>query len=349
MLGNGHMNNETHNKKMVEDDVKGGTSSVHESRTRIITRRENIVNFLLSWSNLIALLLLVAIASSLSPYFLEPRNLFNVMRGASIIGIVAIGMTFVILNRGIDLSVGSIVGMATAIVALIAPYGYFTAVVFAVVASVVAGLVNGLLITRLKLQPFIATLASLIFIRGLVYIQTDGNNIILRDAPEWFTFIGSGYIGPVPVPIVIFVVIWLVSLFILKNTRFGRHVYAVGANENASRLYGIKINLVKLKVYAISGLLCGIAGVILVSRLTVSEPNAGQLYELDAIASTLIGGTTFDGGAGGVGGTLLGVMILALLGNILNLLGVSPYYQMLLQGGIIVVAVVVSEIRQRNR
>lgn len=331
------------------DATEGETSLVHEDRMRIIPGKERVINFLLNWSNMIALLLLVAVAASLSPYFLEPRNLFNVMRGASIIGIVAIGMTFVILNRGIDLSVGSIVGMATAIVALLAPYGYGMAVGVAIFASVIAGLVNGLLITRLNLQPFIATLASLIFIRGLVYIQTDGNNIILRNVPDWFNFIGSGHVGPVPTPIIIFVVIWLAALFVLKQTRFGRHVYAVGASEDASRLYGIDINMVKLKVYGISGLLCGIAGVILVSRLMVSEPNAGQLYELDAIAATLIGGTTFDGGVGGVGGTILGIMILALLSNILNLLGVSPYYQMLLQGGIIVIAVVVSEIRQRKR
>ncbi len=343
------MNDGAHGVAKTGDTAQDNNDLVHESRTRTITGRERVTNFLLRWSNLIALLLLIAIASSLSPYFLEPRNLFNVMRGASIIGVVAIGMTFVIINRGIDLSVGSIVGMATAIVALLAPYDYAMAVGVAVVASVIAGLVNGLMITRLNLQPFIATLASLIFIRGLVYIYTDGNNIILRDAPKWFDFIGSGYIGPVPVPIVIFVVIWIVSLFVLKNTRFGRHVYAVGANEDAARLYGININMVKLKVYAIIGLLCSIAGVVLVSRLMVSEPNAGQLYELDAIAATLIGGTTFDGGVGGVGGTLLGVTILALLGNILNLMGVSPYYRMLLQGSIIVIAVVVSEVRQRKR
>lgn len=343
------MNDGAHGVAKTGDTAQDNNALVNESRSRTITGRERVTNFLLRWSNLIALLLLIAIAGSLSPYFLVPRNLFNVMRGASIIGVVAIGMTFVIINRGIDLSVGSIVGMATAIVALLAPYDYAMAVGVAVVASVIAGLVNGLMITRLNLQPFIATLASLIFIRGLVYIYTDGNNIILRDAPKWFDFIGSGYIGPVPVPIVIFVVIWIVSLFVLKNTRFGRHVYAVGANEDAARLYGININMVKLKVYAIIGLLCSIAGVVLVSRLMVSEPNAGQLYELDAIAATLIGGTTFDGGVGGVGGTLLGVTILALLGNILNLMGVSPYYRMLLQGSIIVIAVVVSEVRQRKR
>lgn len=308
-----------------------------------------IVDQLLRWSNVIALLLLVGIAASLSPYFLEPRNLMNVVRGASFIGIVSIGMTFVILCRGIDLSVGSIVGMATAIVALLAPYGFAIAVVAALVASVIAGLVNGLVITKLKLQPFVATLASLIFLRGLVYIHTDGNNIIVRDAPEWFEFLGSGYLLSVPVPIFIFFALWLVALFVLKFMRFGRHLYAVGANEQAAELYGINADRVKLKVYSISGLLCGIAGVLLVSRLMVAEPNAGELYELDAIAATLIGGTTFDGGVGGVGGTMLGVMILALLGNILNLLGVSPYYQMLLQGGIIVLAVVVSEMRQKRR
>lgn len=319
-----------------------------ESRFHKLTRHEHVSDFLLRWSNLIALLLLVTIAANLSPYFLAPRNLFNVMRGASIIGIVSVGMTFVILSRGIDLSVGSIIGMATAIVGLLAPYGFGLAVVTAIVVSIVAGIVNGLLITRLNLQPFIATLASLIFIRGLVYIHTDGNNILLRDAPGWFEFLGSGYVGPVPFPIIVFLFIWMVSLFVLKNTRFGRHVYAVGANDTAARLYGIHVNLIKIKVYTISGLLCGIAGITLVSRLMVSEPNAGHLYELDAIAATLIGGTTFDGGMGGVGGTLLGVMILALLGNILNLMGVSPYYQMLLQGGIIVIAVVVSEMRQRR-
>lgn len=333
------------------ESANNGTNNslVHEDRMRKVSGKEKLTEFLLKWSNLIALLVLVAIAASLSPYFLEPRNLMNVVRGASFIGIVSIGMTFVILNRGIDLSVGSIVGMSTAIVAMLAPYGFGMAVTAALVASVIVGIVNGLLVTRLHLQPFIATLATLIFVRGLVYIYTDGNNIIVRDADPWFNFLGSGYVGPVPFPIIVFLLIWLIALFVLKNTVFGRHVYAVGANEDAAKLYGINVNRVKVKVYAISGFLCGIAGILLVSRLMVSEPNAGQLYELDAIAATLIGGTTFDGGVGGVGGTLLGVLILALLGNILNLLGVSPYYQMLLQGSIIVLAVVVSEMRQRRR
>ena len=304
---------------------------------------------MLQWSNVIALVLLIVVSSMLSPYFLETRNLFNVLRGASIIGIVSIGMTFVILNRGIDLSVGSIVGVATATTALLAPYGFGFAVGAALVLSSLVGVVNGLIITRLKLQPFIATLAMLIFARGAVYIYTDGNNIIVRDAPAWFSFIGSGHIGSVPVPIVLFFAVWAISLYVQKNTRFGRYIFAVGANEDASRLYGIHVDRIKLGVYTISGFLSGLAGVILVSRLLVAEPNAGQLYELEAIAATLIGGTTFDGGIGGVGGTILGVLIMSLLGNILNLTDVSPYFQMLLQGLIIIVAVVVSEARQRRR
>ncbi|MFW6027971.1 MAG: ABC transporter permease [bacterium] len=310
---------------------------------------ETITYFLLTWSNLIALALLVLGAAILSPYFLEPRNIFNVLRGASIIGIVSVAMTFVILNRGIDLSVGSIVGAASVATASFAPYGVGFAMLAALVIATFIGLVNGLIITKLRIQPFIATLASLIFVRGAVYLHTDGSNVIMRDVPEWFRVIGSGHLGPVPVPVLIFMAAWLGALYVLNNTRFGRHVYSVGANEHASRLYGINIDWVKIRVYALSGLLCGIAGIILTSRLTVAEPNAGELFELQAIAATLIGGTTFDGGVGGVGGTILGVLILAVLANIMNLMDVSPYYQMLLQGAIIVVAVVVSEARQRRQ
>lgn len=307
-------------------------------------------HFLLSWSNVIALLVLLGVSASLSPHFLDPRNIFNVLRGASITGIVAIGMTFVILNRGIDLSVGSIVGIASAATALLMPVvGAELAVAIALVLALAFGAVNGLLITRLSLQPFIATLASLIFIRGLVYIYTDGANILIRDAPPWFKALGNGHVGMVPVPLIIFLLVWLIAIIVLRLTRFGRHVYAVGASEHAARLYGIRVDWVKVRVYAISGLLSGLAGVILASRIISAEPNAGQLFELDAIAATLIGGTTFDGGVGGVGGTLLGVLIMAVLDNILNLMDVSPYVKMLMQGSIIVLAVVVSEARQKRR
>lgn len=303
---------------------------------------------LLRWSNVIALLLLVALASAISPYFLNTTNILNVLRGATMVGIVSIGMTIVILSRGIDLSVGSLLAVAGAATASLASYGIVTAALVGVTLAMLLGVVNGLIITKLRLQPFIATMAMLIFARGLVYIHTNGSNIVVHGASPWFTWLGSGYIGPIPVPIVVFVLVWIGAWYLLRHTQFGRHVYAVGANEEAARLYGINVDLVKIKVYALSGLLAGLAGVIMVSRLTVAESNAGQLFELDAIAATLIGGTTFDGGVGGVGGTILGVLILALLGNILNLAGVSPFVQMLVQGAIIVIAVVVSELRQRR-
>jgi ribose/xylose/arabinose/galactoside ABC-type transport system permease subunit len=304
---------------------------------------------ILRWSNVLALLALIIAASLLSPYFFDLRNIMNVLRGASVLCIVAVGMTLVILSRGVDLSAGSILGMSGATLALIAATDAKLAIAAALAAGVTVGLVNGVLIAWLGLQPFIATVATLIATRGLVYIVSDGANIIVRDPPAWFEAIGSGHLGPVPIPILIAAAVVLVFIFLLTQTRFGRHVYAVGANEEAARLYGVNVKRTKILVYCISGLLAALASIIQVSRLTVAEPNAGQLIELDAIAATLIGGTTFDGGVGGAPGTVLGVMILAVLGNLLNLKGVSPFVQMVLQGFIIVLAVVVSELRQRRR
>ena len=308
-----------------------------------------IVAFSLRWSHVLALLALIVAASLLSPYFFDLRNIMNVLRGASVLCIVAVGMTLVILSRGVDLSAGSILGMSGATLALIAATDARLAVVAALAVGAAVGLVNGMLIALLGLQPFIATVATLIATRGLVYIVSDGANIIVRDPPGWLEAIGSGHLGPVPIPIFIAATVVLIFVFLLTQTPFGRHVYAVGANEEAARLHGVNIKRTKILVYCISGLLAALASIIQVSRLTVAEPNAGQLIELDAIAATLIGGTTFDGGVGGVPGTVLGVLILAVLGNLLNLKGVSPFVQMVLQGGIIVIAVVVSELRQRSR
>ena len=312
-------------------------------------RESPILALSLRWSHVLALLALIIAASLLSPYFFDLRNIMNVLRGASVLCIVAVGMTLVILSRGVDLSAGSILGMSGATLALIAATDARLAIPVALTVGIGVGLLNGVLIARLGLQPFIATVATLIATRGLVYIVSDGANIIVRDPPVWFEAIGSGHLGPVPIPILIAAAVVLVFIFLLTQTPFGRHVYAVGANEEAARLHGVKVKRTKILVYCISGLLAALASIIQVSRLTVAEPNAGQLIELDAIAATLIGGTTFDGGVGGVPGTVLGVLILAVLGNLLNLKGVSPFVQMVLQGVIIVLAVVVSELRQRRR
>jgi ribose/xylose/arabinose/galactoside ABC-type transport system permease subunit len=307
-----------------------------------------LVGFAIRWSNIWALVLLFGISALISPHFLGVTNIFNVLRGASMVGIVSIGMTFVILNRGIDLSVGSILGLSAALAASYAPYGVGFVLLICSVLGILLGLANGLLITALRLQPFIATLGTLIFVRGLVYIYTSGSIIVVQNPSEAFTFLGSGRVGPVPVPVILFVVVWAVAAYVLNRTVYGREIYAVGANEEAARLSGINVQRNRLGVYCISGFLAALAGVVLVSRLTAGEPNAGTLFELDGIAATLIGGTAFEGGIGGVNGTIAGVLILAFLGNILNLTNVSPYTQMLLKGVIIVLAVVVSELKNRR-
>lgn len=302
---------------------------------------------LLRYSNVVALLILIVAAVVASPYFFELRNIMNLLRGAAPLAVVAIGMTIVILNKGIDLSVGSVLGVSAIVIGTVTPLSPVLAIVLALLCGTAIGVVNGLLITKARLQPFIATLAMLIFARGIVYIVTDGANIVLRQPPAWFSFIGSGYVGSVPMPVIIAAVVWALAAYILGSLRFGRHIYAVGANEEAARLYGIPVDWVKIRVYAMSGFLAALAGILVVGRLTVAEPNAGQLIELDAISATLIGGTIFDGGVGGVHGTILGVLILAVLGNVLNLVGVSPFVQMLLQGVIIVIAVIMSDLRSR--
>jgi len=298
-------------------------------------------------SNILTLVLLLVIGSILSLHFLSVRNIFNALRGASMVGIVSIGMTFVILNRGIDLSVGSLVGIASVLMAGLMPYGIVGWAVLPIVASVALGVVNGLLITVARLQPFIATLGMMIFARGAVYTYSDGSPILAQNVPSVVSLLGSGYVGVVPVPVIVFLVCAVAGHVVLRQTIFGREVYAVGANEDAARLSGINTRLNQIKVYAVSGLLSGIGGVLLTARLGVGDPNSGTMFELDAIAACLIGGTSFDDGIGTVRGTVIGVLILAFLSNILNLLGISPYSQMLLKKVIIVVAVIVSEIRKR--
>ncbi|NLS07342.1 ABC transporter permease [Rhizobium sp. P32RR-XVIII] len=298
-------------------------------------------------TNILALFLLLGVGSILSPHFLSVTNFFNVLRGASMVGIVSIGMTFVILNRGIDLSVGSLVGISSVLMAGMMPYGVAGWLIAPIGAAVLLGVVNGLLIAQVRLQPFIATLGMMIFVRGLVFIYSDGSPLVAENMPDVVQSLGSSSVGVVPVAVIVFLLCAVVGHFVLRSTIFGREVYAVGANEEAARLSGIRTKLNQILVYGVSGLLAGISGIVLTARLGVGDPNAGNLYELDAIAACLIGGMTFDGGKGSVRGTVVGVLILAFLSNILNLLGISPYTQMLLKGLIIIAAVIISETRKR--
>lgn len=290
---------------------------------------------------LVALIILVVIAAALSPHFLTLNNLANVARNTSIVGIVGIGMTFVILTRGIDLSVGSILGFTAIVFALLLGSGvpWYLAIPLTVGAGAMVGSLNGLGITKGRLQPFIMTLGMLVIARGVTMTVVDGRPQPLREAAADVAWLGSGSFLSIPVPVLLFAGMALLAWFVLRHTTFGRQVYAVGDNPEAARLSGISTNWVIFSVYVISGMCAAVAALIEVSRLATGVPSQGTGTELDAIAIVVIGGTSLFGGEGGVGGTLVGAAIIAAVNNLLNLLGVSPFSQQIVKGLIIVGAV----------
>lgn len=294
-----------------------------------------------------ALVLLVVVGSILSPYFLQPGNLLNVFRQTAIVGILGIGMTFVILTAGIDLSVGSLVGLVAITSAALLSGGmpWPLAVLLAVLAGAAAGAVNGLGVTKGGLQPFIMTLGMLVIARGATMTYSQGQPIPLREHAEAFAWLGTGALLGIPVPVWMLLGVFGLAWFTLKYTPFGRQVYAVGDNQEAARLAGIPTQRVIFLVYVISGVCAVLSALIIVSRLTAGEPSQGTGFELDAIAIVVIGGTSLFGGEGGVRGTLIGAAIIAIMANLLNLLGVSPFSQQIVKGLIILGAVLLARKR----
>lgn len=290
---------------------------------------------------LLALLLLLAIGALLSPHFLQPANLLNVARQVAIVGIIGIGMTFVILTAGIDLSVGSIVGFVAVVAAMLLAGGvaWPIALVAGLAAGALIGAINGIGITKGRLQPFIMTLGMLVVARGVTMTWSEGRPIAFREAAEGVAWIGTGSLLGIPTPVWIFAVLAVAAGFTLRYTTFGRQVYAVGDNIEAARLAGIDTGRVIFAVYVISGLMAAISALIIISRLTAGEPSQGTGFELDAIAIVVIGGTSLFGGEGGVRGTVIGAAIVAAMANLLNLLGVSPFSQDIVKGLIILGAV----------
>jgi ribose/xylose/arabinose/galactoside ABC-type transport system permease subunit len=311
-------------------DALGGSDS--RRRLAALTRGWERVGVLA------ALVLLVIAASFLSPRFFTVPNLLNVLRQVSIVGILSTGMTFVILTRGIDLSVGSLLGIAVVLFAgSMDSRGMAFAIPLGLGAATLAGLVNGIGIAYAGLPAFIMTLGMLSFVRGLAFIDTGGTPIPIIS--EDFYELGNGYLLGIPIPALIFVAGLIVSAFVLGLTSFGRSVYAIGSNEEAARLSGVPVRLYKTIVYMISGLMSGVAGLVYASQLSIGTPIAGQGYELDAIAAVVVGGTTLFGGRGSVTGSFLGTLIIGVLANILNLTGVDPFVQQLFKGALIIVAV----------
>ena len=291
----------------------------------------------------IALVIVSVGLAVLSPDFLTMGNLLNVMRQVSINALIAFGMTLVILLGGIDLSVGSILALSSVTIATLIQSGLdpLLATLLGVLGGAARGVANGLVMIESKVAPFIATLASMTILRGLSLVVSGGSPITGFNS-DLFSLLGGGYVaGLIPVPVVWMLVMFGLFAFLLKKTVFGRHVYATGGNEEAARLSGVKVDRIKVWVYTLSGAMSAMAGVILTSRLNSAQPTAGTGYELDAIAAVVLGGTSLTGGRGWIFGTLMGALLIGVLNNGLNLLGVSSFYQQVIKGVVILLAVLI--------
>jgi inositol transport system permease protein len=290
--------------------------------------------------------------------FLKPQNLINVVRQISVIGLLALGVMLTIIALGIDLSLGSVLAFSAVVSAsLVQQQGWKEALypnlelpaIIAVLAGLGVGLFlggfNGFLIATFRIPPFIATLGMMTMARGFAYIYSNGRPVsTLR---EEFLWIGGGDIFGIPVPIVIFVTVIVLTHLMLNFTRFGRHIYAIGGNETAARVSGVNIASTKLRIYAFSGLMAGLGGIVITARTQSATPALGIGYELDAIASAVIGGTSFAGGIGTVWGTVVGALIIGVMNNGLDLLNVSPFYQQVVKGVIIIIAIIIDERKNR--
>lgn len=301
-----------------------------------------------SWGLAIALVVICLALSLAKPNFLTVPNLINVMRQISINGILAVGVTYVLLTGGVDLSLGALVALSGVVAATMAhPNAYPLAVPVAlgVMTGGFCGAVNGLVVTRGKVAPFIATLGMMTVARGLALVLSDGRPV--SNLSTDFTRLGGDVAG-VPIPVIVLAVIALLSFVIVSNLRLGRYVYAVGGNENAARASGINVAAVKMFAYSACGAMAGLAGVVLAARVTTGQPNAGVGYELDAIAAVVIGGTSLSGGVGGIGGTILGALLIGVINNGLDLLNVTSYYQAIIKGIIIIGAVWLDRKQQKS-
>lgn len=303
--------------------------------------KQKWLNYLGDYGALISLVLIIVLISIISPEFRTYDNFLSLLRQSSINGFIAFGMTFVILTDAIDLSVGSVLALSTALCAGMITAGVPAAAAMpaALVIGALLGLISGVLVTKGRLQPFIATLITMTTYRGLTMIYTNGKPISRMGDSILLKSIGKGDIGGIPVPVLLLILVFLFFWFLLSKTTFGRHIYATGSNQKAAELAGVNISRTKIAAYVISGIMAALSGLILLSRLNSAQPTLGSGYELDAIASVALGGTSMSGGRGKIYGTFIGVLIIAVLNNSLNILGVSSYYQDVIKGLVILAAV----------
>ena len=307
------------------------------------------INHLRQYGLLIVFGLICLLISLITPQFLTVSNWTIIVTQVSINALLAFGVTFVIITGGIDLSLGSIVAVSGVTAAMLAHPGTYPIVLpvfIGLLAGLLMGAFNGFIITKSKIAPFIVTLGTMTIGRGLALILSDGRPV--SNLSDSFNYFGSGTVFGIPVLILIFILVFALCSIILNKTVLGRYIYAVGGNEQAARASGINIDRVKLSVYSISGLLAGLAGILLASRINTGQPNAGAGFELDAIAAVVIGGTSTTGGRGSMTGTLIGVLLIGVINNGLDLLNVTSYYQQVVMGIIIIGAVVLDSLNQKS-
>lgn len=298
---------------------------------------------------LVAMFIFLTVFPTTRSTFLTPKNMFNILRQNASNLFLATGMTMVIILGGIDLSVGSVIALSGVVAAgCVVNFGLPEAVGFiaAVAVGAAVGLFNGFIICKTDIPPFIVTLASMNITKGIALVLTGGAPI--RCMTDAFKFPGAGYVGPVPTPVILMFIIFILAALMINKTQLGRHIYAVGGNVQAAKFSGISVQKVKFIVYAYTGVMAGIAGVVIASRLYSGQPTAGDGAEMDAIASVVVGGTSMSGGSGRIGGTLIGVLIIGVLNNGLNLMGVDSNFQYIVKGLVILLAVYVDFLRNKK-
>lgn len=313
------------------------------------TQKQHRQNIIVKFNLLFIFAALFVVASFVAPQFLTSQNLANLLQQSSLTGIVAIGMTLVILTAGIDLSVGSVAALAGMLVAIFIGMGiaWPVALLLAVLAGAVSGGIVGSLSAYLMLPAFMVTLAALQSVRGLTYLTTNGTPTT-SEIPMGLRFLGAGSVGPIPTVGIIFIVVAIVAGIVLNKTTYGEYIYAVGSNKDAARLSGLPVKKILVSVYVISGSLAAFAGILLTARLTIGQPTANQGLELDAIAAVVLGGTSLFGGKGSIFGTFVAVLLLSVLRNLFNLMGLSSFFQMLVTGLILVAALILNHVLDRR-
>ncbi len=298
---------------------------------------------------LVGLALLMAIISVMSPIFLTASNMWNILRQISTNALLAFGMTFVILIGGIDLSVGPLLAFSGVFAAWAMSAGWpiWAAVLGALITCTLVGMLNGIIVTATGIAPFVVTLSMQQIFRGFAMLMAKGAPIRIKN--QRFISIGTTYLGPVALPILYMLAIMIVCILVLTRSRFGRHIYALGGNKTAARFAGIQTSRIEVAVYALSGFLAAVAGIVLAARMTAGVPATGEGYECDAIAAVVLGGASFNGGVGTIGGTLIGAIIIGVINNGLNMLNVESFWQYVAKGVVILLAVLVDVLRKRSK